>query len=344
MSKFDVFKKRDKKLEERKAIKKEVDASVDLSDRKSIKLMSEPSTSSKYGYHRLLDEGAVVRGGEVECYIPKGELKIWINNLSEDSRFFYNNAHIDPLIDATAIIGEWGKKDLRLVDIGDGRSAVDVKLNLDDEHAAVKTLKNNSDKYGFDLGLSAELSGSINWAATEIYEYKLGVVLNDITITGISVVGSVGNVNSQGLKFGDNKEGKMSFMEKLRATMGFGDEPKDEPKVEEKFATEEEFRAELSTFIEGVKAKDAELEKVKTKLAAAEAENIELKKLLEKAGEDSKKVDEVKEELDESKKVNEAIRKAFAEGAISAILEQKKGNPVARAEVKFANSDIAGGL
>lgn len=93
--------------------------------------------SDNDNYIRLLDEGVVVDGeGWAYAVIKKGTLKAWYDNLKSGFKGTINKDH-EPAID----LGTFGKGDLRLVELDNGRYGLDVNVKLDDELYAVKDLK-----------------------------------------------------------------------------------------------------------------------------------------------------------------------------------------------------------
>lgn len=161
---------------------------------------------------RLLDEGAVVYAdGEIDFYIQKGTLQRYLDSLPDDYEGSINIGHMSFAM-FPILIGRWTKKDLRLVDIGDGRHALDVNLRLDENSFLVKDLKNMP----YDLAVSAEFSYSINEAATDEYGF---LVIDNLFIFDFAIVGEPGNVNSSGIKLkgGTERVNISEMIEKLEA-------------------------------------------------------------------------------------------------------------------------------
>lgn len=142
---------------------------------------------------RLLDEGMVVgyHGGPL-FYIKKGTLKKYLRELPDDYVGTINLGHMD-FATFPFLLGTWTKKDLILVDIGDGRQALDVYLRLDEGSAFVQELR----RADYTLGVSAEFTYEVDYDNTKKYNLE---ILDEIFITNFAIVGECGNVNSSGIR------------------------------------------------------------------------------------------------------------------------------------------------
>lgn len=196
---------------------------------------------------RLLDEGMVVDAvGQPLFYIKKRTLRSFYESLPEDYVGSINLGHME-FATFPLLLGQWTKKDLRLVDIGDGREALDVRLRLNESLGIVKDLR----KMDYSLGLSAEFGFTRDEESTK----KLGFeVLNGINIRDFAVVGEAGNVNSSGIELkGDimtvkdlaaaleteEKTDLAALTKKLGALLDDGQEKVAEPAAEEAPKAEE---------------------------------------------------------------------------------------------------------
>lgn len=208
---------RDKRTKKRKKAKKEIDALINLSvnDKKTLeKVILSPKDSKSLGAedslvtHRLLDEGSILYAdGEIDCIIAKGTLEKYLNgenteikdsdgnirNLTDDYVGTINYGHHDLATDPIALIGEWKKEDLHLVDIENGRKALDVDVRLNDDHIYVKQLRN----LDYEVGLSAEFWCHYDEKKSEEIGYP---VIDEIFLSDFAVVGECGNVNSSDLR------------------------------------------------------------------------------------------------------------------------------------------------
>lgn len=207
----DLLKERDERTKRRKKFKKRIDSEYNLAykDDETIMLSTNGTMSLATKKIRLLDEGAVVGDEYVDFIIRKGTLEKFLNgenkhlpNLTDDFVGTVNLGHMD-FATFPFIIGEWTKKDLTLVDIGDDRFGIDVKVKLDKNSVFVQELK----KQSYDIGISSEFFYNVDWEATE----DIGtLVIDEVYIFAYALVGECGNVNSSGLELkGDfemNKE------------------------------------------------------------------------------------------------------------------------------------------
>lgn len=195
---MNIIDERDKRTIYRKLRKKEYDNILTLSVSDGQKV-------------RLLDEGTVVDAyGSPLFYIRKGALKAFYDGLSDDYVGSINIGHTDLASFPERIVGTWSKKDLSLVDIGDGRQGLDVNLRLMEDHPLVKALR----LLPFSLGVSAEFGYHIDQEASETYQLE---VLDAVNIYDFAIVGEAGNVNSSGIEL---KGGVMTTQKKLSELLG----------------------------------------------------------------------------------------------------------------------------
>ena len=195
---MNIIDERDKRTIYRKLRKKEYDNILTLSVSDGQKV-------------RLLDEGTVVDAyGSPLFYIRKGVLKAFYEGLSDDYVGSINIGHTDLASFPDRIVGTWSKKDLSLVDIGDGRQGLDVNLKLMEDHPLVKALR----LLPFSLGVSAEFGYHIDQEATETYQLE---VLDAVNIYDFAIVGEAGNVNSSGIEL---KGGVMTTQKNLSELLG----------------------------------------------------------------------------------------------------------------------------
>lgn len=195
----DLLKDRDKRTAKRKMDKKAWDKQFDL------------SADSKNSI-RLLDEGMVTYSdGSPLFYIKKGTLSKLVSNIPDEYVGSINLGHMD-FARFPFILGTWKKKDLTIVDIGDGRQALDVVPHFDYDSAFVKELK----RLPYDVAVSAEFRCHMDWELTERYGVE---VVDEIYPEGFNfaVVGEPGNVNSAGLKLA--LKGENMSLEELSAAI-----------------------------------------------------------------------------------------------------------------------------
>lgn len=186
---MNIINKRDVRTARRKIAKKEYDKIIQL----SVNTDTMKKLSADDGTYRLLDEGAVVyANGDLDFYIQKGTLAKYMQALPDDYEGTINLGHM-PFSQFPIILGTWTKEDLTLVDIGDGRQGIDVKLRLDDDNSIVRDLR----RMPYTVGLSAEFGYSINEEASR--EYGLEII-DELFITDFAIVGEAGNVGSSDVR------------------------------------------------------------------------------------------------------------------------------------------------
>lgn len=316
---------REKRNNNRKKVKKEVDALINLSvEQKSLeKVCLAPHESKSLGVeggyvtHRLLDEGAILYAdGQIDCFIAKGTIEKYLNgenvylktadgdvrNLTDDYVGTINYGHHDLATDPIALIGEWQKKDLHIVDIENGRKALDVDVRLDEDHIYVKQLR----KLKYDVGLSAEFWCHYDMEKSE--QMGFGVI-DEIFIGDFAVVGECGNVNSSDLRLkGGLEMPKDKELEVLEETV-------EEEKIEE--ITEEEQVVEET--IEEPE-KDAEIEEMSVETAEETAE------ITAEAVEDSENETEDEVIDNEDEPIEESVEEVEDEAdMVSELMEVVKG-------------------
>ena len=147
---------------------------------------------------RLLDEGMVVDAyGSPLFYIMKGTLEKYLEALPDDYVGSINLGHMD-FATFPFLLGQWTKKDFSLVDIGDGRKGLNVRLRLDEDSFIVKELR----RADYTLGVSAEFGYHLNEQFTREYGIE---ILDEVFISNFAIVGEAGNVNSSGIKLKGDK-------------------------------------------------------------------------------------------------------------------------------------------
>lgn len=300
---------RDKRTFKRKSAKKSFDARYTLSVKDS------PTV-------RLLDEGAIVdANGNLDFYIKKGTLEKYYNALDPSFVGTINFGHHD-FATFPVILGTWTKEDLSLVDIGNGRKGLDVKVNLYEENPLVIALK----QMPYTLGVSSEFYYSIDEDATKEYGF---LVVDDLNIDAFAIVGEAGNVGSSGLKL--NAKGKEMNLKELLTTLNSEGEvnldklnraldkiiDKKEEAVEETEETKEETEEETEETEEETKEESVEEteESEETKETEEESEETEESEESEETEEESEtvanlsaRVDAIMESLNALKKERDELR------------------------------------
>lgn len=292
-------------LDKRRKIKREFDAKNDLSNKNNHNGDLVTLDAVAIGQTiRLLDEGAVISGdGYPLFYLRKGVLKEYYENLSNDYVGTINIAHTDySSWGELTIVGEWTKKDLTLVELGDGRYALDVNINesnLDNDSIFLNELR----RKGNDIAISAEFYGKISWDDTDELSEKNNEyipVYKCVDIRDFAIVGSPGNVNSTGKNLKEEKKLKKGIKDMLNEILGKKEEAKkldDETKTKEK---DDETKEALS--------EEEAKEVLKEKLAAGQKAIEELEEANELAAEIGNKYKELKAENEELKEQLEKLK------------------------------------
>lgn len=170
----------------RKLRKKQFDDELDLSTKRKKRCETV----------RLLDEGMVVdANGNPFFYIAKGTLQTYYDALPDDYEGSINLGHME-FATFPFLIGTWTKEDLHLVDIGDGRQALDVDLRLDDDSVFIKELR----RMPYTLGVSAEFTFHRNETLSKKYGLE---IIDGLFIRDFAIVGDAGNVNSSGIRLSE---------------------------------------------------------------------------------------------------------------------------------------------
>lgn len=329
---------RDKRTKNRKKVKSEIDALINLSvKKKSLETVCLAPKDAKslgveggYVTHRLLDEGAILYAdGQIDCFIVKGTIEKYLNgenkylkdyegnvrNLTDDYVGTINYGHHDLATDPISLIGEWQKKDMHIVDIENGRKALDVDVRLDEDHIYVKQLR----KLKYDVGLSAEFWCHYDLEKSE--QMGFGVI-DEIFIGDFAVVGECGNVNSSDLRLkGGLEMPKDKELEIL-----------EEEKIEEITEEEEVVEETIETA-----EKDAEIEEMSVETAEETAETTESEDEVEDSEEETE--DEVID--NEDAPIEESVEDIEdEENAVAELVEVIKSLSAEFDKVKAENESL----
>lgn len=313
-----LIEERDKRTERRKKYKRKVDSMFNLSykDEKEIHLSAnvQKLADSKI---RLLDEGAIVGDDYIDFIIKKGTLEKFLNgnneyltNLTPDFIGTVNLGHMD-FATFPFIIGEWTANDLSLVDIGDERHGLDVRLNLDSDSVFVKELQ----RQPYDIGISSEFYYHVDWESTDKIGY---LVIDEVFIFAYGLVGECGNVNSSGLEL----KGDAMAKEELN----LNEEEKKKKKKEEVIEEETEVIEEVAEVPEDIEEEKLSAEEEETEETSEESESEEeSEEELDETEADETDLDEVLEEIEQLRAEN-ADLKEQVESLSEANAELKKTN------------------
>lgn len=181
---------------------------------------------------RLIDEGVVVDNGfftgEPMAYavIRKGVLKKWYESLTDDFVGTIDKDH-----NRSIDLGQFTKKDLRLVELEDGRYAIDVNVKLDQELYAVKDLlkMNNRTALSVEMFVNADEYATAEKVTGDESQGKYLVpLIDDLKIEGYAVClapksansykdGLLENAGSTDINLIKEKEFSMKKNEELKA-------------------------------------------------------------------------------------------------------------------------------
>lgn len=299
---FDFIKKRDVQTQARKRMKKDLDEIFEFSNNEKQSTLNHivqlaNNNLKEIGWVRLLDEGTVLYGdGSIRSYIKRGALQAYYDSLEDDYIGYINIGHID-FSTLPIFVGQWSKKDLRLVDLGEGRKALEVNMKVDESLSVIQDLQ----KMPYTIGISAEFLANCDEELSYEYEFP---VIEELFIVGFGIVGDVGNVNSSGINLSAEEVDKMALAdlfgkkkvddqetpkEPETKEIEAKEEPK-EPEVKPKEPTEpnakedepKESKEELSekeeqTFEQLYNLSMEQNEKLVTEVEKLRAENVELK-------------------------------------------------------------------
>lgn len=319
---MNLLEEREKRTKRRKADKKRHDSEIALSFNKDemkgvakLKAGSVKQLANKTA--RLLDEGAIEGDGWIDCFIKKGTIEKFMNgenqyldNIDDDFEGHVDLGHMD-FATFPYIIGSWKKEDLHVVDIDNGRKALDVDLHLDEDSIFVQELA----RQPYDIGISAEFYYHLDWEATMDLGFE---VIDEISIKGYGLVGECGNVNSDGLEL-KGKETMKEPEKDMRVTEA--GEPKEIEEAEEISEAEESMETAENIKTEEV-AEEAEEEAEVAEEAEGEEDEAEEAEEVEEADDeegeeetDSEEVDlsaafdEMKNQIENLKEENAALKK-----------------------------------
>lgn len=264
-------------IEFRKEEKKKWDDMIGLSNPPKTKKETLSTKPKDVHEIRLLNEGAVLYSeGDLRLYLKKGVIRDFYENLSDDYVGYITLGHL-PLDAVPLVFGTWTKADLALVDIGDGRYAIDCKPQYNTKLGIVNDILSQE----IPLSVSVEIDGDLDWDHSAML---CAPVYESLNIRGFSVVGDPANVDSfNTLKNGDEKMDKL--LEKIEQLLA--NEPADEDKPEEPETEEEAPETAEETTEEAASEEEdaagqlaARVEEMSVRIEALQAENEDLKNQL----------------------------------------------------------------
>ncbi|MGH2183087.1 hypothetical protein ACQ10C_16010, partial [Enterococcus faecalis] len=78
--------------------------------------------------------------GSIRSYIKRGTIKEFYESLEDDYIGYINIVHIN-FATLPIFVGQWTKNDLRLVDIGENRQALEVNMKIDESLSVIQDLQ-----------------------------------------------------------------------------------------------------------------------------------------------------------------------------------------------------------
>lgn len=211
-------------VERRKELKEKLDKIVNLSNDNTHRPMENLSVSMQNKEKiRLLNEGAVFDSWEeLRMYFCKGTIRKFVNDLEDDYVGYINLGHMS--LDAVPLVmGTWTKEDLEVVELEDGRCALDCTPHFNTELGFVKDILSQD----IPLSVSVELLGELDYDNTRLLEAP---VYRTLYISGFSIVGSPANTDSWDI---GEKMKANELIEKLQKLMADAGNTPDEPKPED---------------------------------------------------------------------------------------------------------------
>lgn len=185
----------------RQSMKRDLDAQLAFSaDTDPVSVGTAYECSSYYSdqpnWVRLLDEGVIIEcDGSIDSVIAKGVIKRWFDALPEDFEGNIDKDHVRSID-----LGTFGKSQLKLVELGDGRYGVDVDVKLDTSLHATQDLIRMNNRRSISSEFYA-IEGK-HLRASDILGDKLEgkdyavPLITEIALTGYGLVETPLNANS----------------------------------------------------------------------------------------------------------------------------------------------------
>lgn len=267
-----IFQKIKESVKVRKKAKKEIEEIITLNNADDEKEIGKVNLATSYRFDRnssirLIDEGAIFyEGGQyVRYFIKKGVVKKFYDELDDDFVGYINLAHFD-VFAFPIFLGTWTKDDLTIVDLEDGRQALDVVPRFNEDLYLVKDLFAQE----IPLSVSVEAYFDYDWDMTQKLDFP---VVNGMSMDGFSVVGNPANTSSMGV-LSSEEEGENMDLSKIKAILENSEETKEEQK-EELDSAEEETKAEENLETEEKAEENLETENSEEENSIETLENTE---------------------------------------------------------------------
>ena len=266
-----IFQRIKESVKVRKKAKKEIEEIITLNNKEDEVGKVNLATSYRFDRNasiRLLDEGAIFyEGGQyVRYFIKKGVVQKFYDELDDDFVGYINLAHFD-VFAFPIFLGTWTKDDLTIVDLEDGRQALEVVPRFNEDLYLVKDLFAQE----IPLSVSIEAYFDYDWDMTQKLDF---LVVQGMQMDGFSVVGNPANTSSAYVLSSKEEEGENMDLSKIKEILENSETKEEldseETKAEENLETEEKTEENLET------ENSAEEEEDSTEnLENTEAENLE---------------------------------------------------------------------
>lgn len=237
-----IFQRIKESVKVRKKAKKEIEEIITLKSNEDEEGIGKVNLATSYRFDRdssirLLDEGAIFyEGGQyVRYFIKKGVVQKFYDELDDDFVGYINLAHFD-VFAFPIFLGTWTKDDLRIVDLEDGRQALEVVPKFNEDLYLVKDLFAQE----IPLSVSIEAYFDYDWDMTQKLDFP---VVQGMQMDGFSVVGNPANTSSAYVLSSKEEEGENMDLSKIKAILENSEETKTEEK-EELDSEAEETKAE----------------------------------------------------------------------------------------------------
>ena len=241
-----IFQRIKESVKVRKKAKKEIEEIITLKNNKDDEEIGKVNLATSYRFDRnssirLLDEGAIFyEGGQyVRYFIKKGVVQKFYDELDDDFVGYINLAHFD-VYAFPIFLGTWTKDDLRIVDLEDGRQALEVVPRFNEDLYLVKDLFAQE----IPLSVSIEAYFDYDWDMTQKLDFP---VVDGMQMDGFSVVGNPANTSSAYVLSSkeEEEEGENMDLSKIKAILENSEaeeldseEAVEEAEVEENLETE----------------------------------------------------------------------------------------------------------
>lgn len=312
-----IFQKIKESVKVRKKAKKEIEEIITLNNADDESKIGKVNLATSYRFDRnssirLIDEGAIFyEGGQyVRYFIKKGVVKKFYDELDDDFVGYINLAHFD-VFAFPIFLGTWTKDDLTIVDLEDGRQALEVVPRFNEDLYLVKDLFAQE----IPLSVSIEAYFDYDWDMTQKLDFP---VVNGMNMDGFSVVGNPANTSSMGV-LSSEEEGENMDLSKIKAILE-SSETKEEQKEELDSAEEGKTKVEENLETEEKTEENLETENSEEENSAENLENTEeteenTSENLESEDEEKAILDLVSELVEQNKALKAELEELKAEKA-----------------------------